>query len=113
MSNKMTAALVLNKADEPELHFVMSFDTSGAVEIIIKVKLIYTNLTVPYKCGKKTCYKTTFKYSSNLPIPNKIMNYIDLAASNKNFSNLLGISAASKSNYFNETISLVGLFGDN
>ena len=39
MSNKMTAALVLNKADEPELHFVMSFNTSGAVEIIIKVKL--------------------------------------------------------------------------
>ena len=39
MSNKMTAALVLNKADEPELHFVMSFPTKGAVEIIIKVKL--------------------------------------------------------------------------
>jgi len=41
------------------------------------------------------------------------MNYTALAASNKNFSNLLGISAASKSNYFNETISLVGLFGNN
>ena len=36
MSNKMTAALVSNKIDVPELHFVMSFPISGdAVEIII------------------------------------------------------------------------------
>ena len=41
------------------------------------------------------------------------MNYTDLTASNKNFSNLLGISAASKSDYFNEkNSSLVGLFGN-
>ena len=40
------------------------------------------------------------------------MNYLDLASPNKIFSNLLGISAASKSNYFSETISLVGLSND-
>ena len=40
------------------------------------------------------------------------MNYKNLYAS-MNFSTLLGISAASKSDYFNETISLVGLSDDN